>query len=68
MKSSVDCSLCLDSSLRGFSMVVKYLESSYVGDSHNETMGRMGMLDLCSFGIVSMVVAPNISVESIVDC
>ena len=30
-------------------MVVKYLESSYVGDPQNETMGRMGMLGLCSF-------------------
>ena len=50
MKLSVDCSLCLDSSVRGFSMVVKYLESSYVGDPQNETMGHMGMLGLCSFG------------------
>ena len=50
MKFSVDCSLCLDSSVRGFSMVVKYLESSYFGDPQNETMGRMGMLGLCSFG------------------
>ena len=51
MKSSVDCSLRFDSSVRGFSMVVKYLESSYVGDPQNETMGRMsGMLVLCSFG------------------
>ena len=30
VKFSVDCSLCLDSSVRCFSMVVKYLESSYV--------------------------------------
>ena len=50
MKSSVDCSLRLDSSVKGFSMVVKYLESSYVGDPQNETMGRIGMLGLCSFG------------------
>ena len=50
MKSSVDCSLRLDSSVKGFSMVVKYLESSYVGDPQNETMGRIGMLCLCSFG------------------
>ena len=49
MKSSVDCSLCFDSSVKGFSMVVKYLESSYVGDPQNETMGRIGMLGLCSF-------------------
>ena len=48
MKSSVNCSLCLDSSVRGFSMVVKYLESSYVGDPKNETMGRMCMLGLGS--------------------
>ena len=50
MKSSIDCSLCLDSSIIGFSMVVKYLESSYVGDPQNETMGRMCMLVLFSFG------------------
>ena len=50
MKSSVNCSLCLDSWVRGFSMVVKYLESSYVGDPKNETMGRMCMLGLGSFG------------------
>ena len=50
MKFSVDCILCLYSAVRGFSMVVKYLESSYVGDPQNETMSRMGMLGLCSFG------------------
>ena len=30
-------------------MVVKYLESSYVGDPKIDSMGGMGMLGLCSF-------------------
>ena len=50
MKSSVGCSLCLDSLVRGFSMVVKYLESSYVVAPQNEIIGHMGMIGLCSFG------------------
>ena len=40
IKFSVDCSLCLDSSVSGFSTLVKYLDSWYVGDP----------LGLCSFG------------------
>ena len=70
MKFSVDCSLCLDSAVRGFSMVVKYLESSYVGEPQNETMVT-GLCQICVVSVVrtvSMVVAPNISVESIVEC
>ena len=30
IKFSVDCSLCLDSSVRGFSTLVKYLDSDYI--------------------------------------
>ena len=40
IKFSVDCSLCQDSSVRGFSTLVKYSDSWKVGD----------MLGLCSFG------------------
>ena len=50
IKFSVDCSLCLDSSVRGFSTLVKYLDSWWVGDPQKETMGPIGMLGLCSFG------------------
>jgi len=31
-------------------MVVKYLDSWYVGDPQNETIGRIGIPGLCSFG------------------
>ena len=50
IKFSVDCSLCLDSSVRGFSTLVKYLDSWWIGDPQKETMGPKGMLGLCSFG------------------
>ena len=50
IKVSVDCSLCRYSFVNGFSIAVKYLDSSQVGDPQNETMGRMGMLGLCRFG------------------
>ena len=50
IKFSVDCSLCLDSSVRGFSTLVKYLDSWWVGDPQKETTGPIGMLGLCSFG------------------
>ena len=50
MKYSVDCSFYLNSSVRSYSMVVKFLESSYDGHPENETMGDMGILGLCSFG------------------
>ena len=50
IKFSVDCSLCLDWSVKGCSTVVKYLDSWYVGDPQNETIGRIGMFGLCSFG------------------
>ena len=50
IKFSVDCSLRLDCSVRGYSIVVRYLDSWYVGDSQNETMGRIGKPGLCSFG------------------
>ena len=50
IKFSVDCSLCLDSSVRGFSTLVKYLDSWQVQDPQEETMGRTGMLSLCSIG------------------
>ena len=43
IKFSVDCSLCIDSSVKGCSIVVKYLYSWYVGDPQNETIGRIGM-------------------------
>ena len=43
---SVDCSLCCDLLVSGCSMVVKYLESSYVGNPEKETIGRMGMSGL----------------------
>ena len=42
IKFSVDCSLCLDSSVRGFSTSVKYLDGWQVGDPQKETMGRIG--------------------------
>ena len=38
------------SSVRGFSRLVKYLESWQVGDPQKETMGRIGMLGLSRFG------------------
>ena len=47
----VDCSLCFDLLVdRGFSMIVKHLESSYVGGPQKQTMGRTDilMLGLCS--------------------
>ena len=50
IKFSVDSSLCLDLSVKGCSIVVKYLDSWYVGDPQNKTMGRIGTLGLCSFG------------------
>ena len=50
IKFSVDFSLCLDSSVRGFSTLVKYLDSRWVGDPQKETIGRIGMLGFCSFG------------------
>ena len=50
IKFSVDCSLCLDSSVRGSSTLVKYLDSWQVGNPQKETMVRIGMLGLCSFG------------------
>ena len=50
IKFSVDCSLRLDLSIRGCSMVVKYLESWYVWDPQNDTIGRIGISGLCSFG------------------
>ena len=31
-------------------MVVKYLDSSYVGDPQEETIGRIGIPGLCNFG------------------
>ena len=46
-------------------MVIKYLESSYVGDPQNETMVT-GLCQVCVVSVVrtvSMVVAPNISVS-----
>ena len=51
----VDCSLCFDLLDRGFSMVVKHLESSYVGGPQKQTMGPTGMLGLCSFRVVRTV-------------
>ena len=41
--------LCLDWSVKACSTVVKYLDSWYVGDPQNETIGR-GMFGLCSVG------------------
>ena len=49
-KFSVYCSLCLDCSVKGCIIVVKHLDSWYVGDPQNETRGCIGMLGLCSFG------------------
>ena len=40
MKFSVDCSLCLDWSVKGCSTVVKNLDSWYVGDPQNDAIGR----------------------------
>ena len=48
-KSSVDCSLRLDLSVSGCSIVVRYLDSWYVGDPQNETIDRIGKPGLCSF-------------------
>ena len=50
IKFSVDYSLCLDWSVKSSSIVVKYLDSWYVGDPQKETIGRIGMFGLCSFG------------------
>ena len=53
IKFSVDCSLRLDCSVRGCSIVVRYLDVFgiwYVGDPQNETMGHIGKPGLCSFG------------------
>ena len=50
IKSSVDCSLRLDLSVSGCSTVFRYLDSCYVGDPQNETIGRIGKPGLCSFG------------------
>ena len=50
IKFSVDCSLRRDLSVKGCSMVVKYLDSWYVGDPQNDTIGRIGIPGLCSFG------------------
>ena len=41
VKLSMGCSLCRNSSLKGLRMLVKSLESWYVGDTQNETMDRM---------------------------
>ena len=49
IKFPADYSLCLDSSVKGCTIVVKYLDSWYVGDPQNETMGRIGTLGSCSF-------------------
>ena len=35
IKFSVDCSLCRDSSVSGFSIVVRYFDSSYVSEPQN---------------------------------
>ena len=48
--SRLQFELCLDSSANGFNTLVKYLDSWQVGDPQKETMGRIGMLGLCSFG------------------
>ena len=40
MKSSLDCSL--DLSVSGCSIVVRYLNSWYVGEPQKETIGRIG--------------------------
>ena len=50
MKLLVDCSLCRDSSVRGFSTIVRYLDSWQVGEPQNKTMGRVCMLGLCNLG------------------
>ena len=46
IKFSVDCSLCCDLLVSGCSMVVKCLESSYVGDLQKETIGHICMSGL----------------------
>ena len=43
IKFSVDCSLRRDLSVKGCSMVVNYLDSWYVGDPQNDTIGRIGI-------------------------
>ena len=50
MKSSVDCSLRLDLSVSGCSIIVKYLDSCYVGEPQKDSQGRIGKPGLCSFG------------------
>ena len=50
MKSSVDNRLRLDLSVSGCSIVVRYLDSWYVGEPQKETIGRIGKPGLCSFG------------------
>ena len=42
MKSSVDCRLRLDFSVSGCSIVVRYLDSWYVGKPQKETVGHIG--------------------------
>ena len=50
IKFSVDCSLWSDASVSGFKVLAKCLDSWYVGDPENETMGLIGVCGLRSLG------------------
>ena len=71
VKFSVDCSLRRDLSVRGCSMVVKYLDSWCVGDPQNDSIGRIPVYQVCAVSVVrkvSVVVALSTSVGSSVVC
>ena len=57
IKFSVDCSLCLDSSVKRFQRV-SYVFRHAVGKSgrQKEVIGRIGMLSLCSLGMIRLFV------------
>ena len=49
IKPLVNCSLHLDLPVSGYSIVVRYLDSWYVGEPQKETKGLIGKPGLCSF-------------------
>ena len=50
IKFSVDYSLWSDASVSGFKVLAECLDSWYVGDPQNETMGLIGVCGLWSLG------------------
>ena len=59
IKFSVDCSLWSDTSVSGFKVLAMCLDSWYVGDPRNETMGLIGVCGLWSLG------SPNVLVTAV---